>query len=217
MEILYYEILEGLVREAIGKPEGDIYPEDVKNVTELYLEDYGVNDLSGLEYFTSLEYLNAKSNNISSIEPLSPLVKMRLLHLGFNEITDITPLASLCSLKNLTIAWNPIEDITSITNMESLVLLNASGMALSGELPSIENLVNLEMLLFHHNKLTQIDNLEGHPTLWELKIHYNQITDISVLLTLSSLVSLECMGNPLSEESLEVIQILRENGVGIDY
>ena len=48
---------EAAVREAIGKPVGDIDKSDVENVTHLYVTGRGITSLAGIEHFTDLEVL----------------------------------------------------------------------------------------------------------------------------------------------------------------
>lgn len=53
--------LEAVIREAIGKPEGDIYQSDLEGLTKFSAEYKGIANLSGLEYCTNLVRLRGNS------------------------------------------------------------------------------------------------------------------------------------------------------------
>jgi Leucine-rich repeat (LRR) protein len=62
--------LEAAIREAINKPEGPIYVEDLEGLTELDASRRWIKDLTGLEYCTNLERLDLEDNWITDIKPL---------------------------------------------------------------------------------------------------------------------------------------------------
>ena len=72
------------IREAIGKPTGDIYLTDLKGLTNLSADSARITDLSGLEYCTSLTYLSLAYNEISDIAQLSSLTRLNYLNLHVN-------------------------------------------------------------------------------------------------------------------------------------
>ena len=78
-------VLEERVREAMGKPEGDISAADAAAVTTLILnapegatDDQRIRDISALWYFMNLEELEFMSNAVTDISPLSPWISMSL-------------------------------------------------------------------------------------------------------------------------------------------
>ena len=42
------------------------------SMTDLYLDSYGIKDLTGIEYFTMLNTLSCYDNEISNLDPLTP-------------------------------------------------------------------------------------------------------------------------------------------------
>ncbi len=86
--------LQQAIRQAIGKPTGDIYQSDLGNLTSLNAEDKGISDLSGLEHCTSLTYLSLYSNQIGNISLLSSLTNLTWLSLYSNQIGNISPLVN---------------------------------------------------------------------------------------------------------------------------
>ncbi|GAG04355.1 unnamed protein product, partial [marine sediment metagenome] len=83
--------LETAIREAIGKPSGDIYQSDLDNLTSLDADSRNIIDLTGLEHCTSLTNLRFMSNQISDISPVSNLTSLTGLFLISNQISDISP------------------------------------------------------------------------------------------------------------------------------
>ncbi len=112
--------LEAAVREAIGKPEGSIYPLDLGGVTNFTAYAKNLHDLTGLEYCTNLTFLDLGNNQIIDISPLANLTSLEWLHLNDNQISDISPLANLASLDYLYLGGNQISDIEPLFNNTGL-------------------------------------------------------------------------------------------------
>jgi len=93
--------LEAAIREAIGKPEGDIYQSDLIGLTELSASSKNISDLTGLEHCTDLIDLRLGQNKISDLSPLSNLTNLTQLHLMQNQISGISPLSNLSNLTHL--------------------------------------------------------------------------------------------------------------------
>ena len=119
--------LESAVREAIGKPVGDILQADLVGVgfTELDASLRGISDISGLEFCLDLETLDLHGNCIADISPLVHLTKLRSLNLHNNEIQDITPLASLENLEALWLGRNLIANVAPLVANSGLNGSNA--------------------------------------------------------------------------------------------
>jgi len=65
--------LEAAVREAIGIPEGSIYPSDLGELTSLNATEKNIADLTGLEYCTNLTELNlSDKRHLSPGQPHQP-------------------------------------------------------------------------------------------------------------------------------------------------
>lgn len=147
-------VLEAMVRGTIGKPEGDITAVEAAAVTRLVLsseweqhssEWTPIKDLSGLEYFTSLESLDLSGHSITDITPLAGLSKLTILVLSGNPITDISPLAGLTSLRTLLLSGCKALDYSQLANLTSLeyLALDNSMMIDATPLASLTNLRRL--------------------------------------------------------------------------
>ena len=60
-----------------------------ENITELYLNDNELTDISGIKLFKNVEYLNIDNNKIEDISVLKDLINLKELVIRNNEITDI--------------------------------------------------------------------------------------------------------------------------------
>lgn len=116
--------LEEIIRKQIGKPKGEITPEDCLGITELDLKSVGRN-LEGLQYFHDLEVLRCTQGGLSDISAISQLTKLKDIDFYQNNISDLTPLSGLVNLKSLVLQKNKIQDLTplaTLTNLEYLAI-----------------------------------------------------------------------------------------------
>lgn len=129
--IIPHRGLEKTICDQIGKPTGEITPEDCLGVTELdiVIPNFGfmlgLSDLEGLQYFKDLEVLKCNERSLSDISALGKLYKLRKLNLDYNNISDLTPLSKLNNLEYLWLYRNNVRDLSplaSLTNLKHLVI-----------------------------------------------------------------------------------------------
>jgi Leucine-rich repeat (LRR) protein len=192
--------LEAAIREAVGKPTGDIYEADVKNLTSLYASERGIVALTGLEHATSLRHLYLDSNNISDISPLTNLSSLTDLYLGWNEISDIPQLGNLTSLTSLRLDSNQISDISPLANLSSLTDLYLGANKI-GNISRLANLTSLTLLRLDSNNISDISPLANLSSLTELDLGWNEIGDMSPLGELTSLTDLDLHSNHIDDIS----------------
>jgi hypothetical protein len=119
--------LNAAIRDAINKPAGDIYENDLISLTILDASDKNIIDLTGLQYCTGLQYLYLNNNQINDISSLQNLTSLQFLDLGFNQICDIAPLSNLTKLGVLILQCNRISDISSLDDLTNLYGLYLAG------------------------------------------------------------------------------------------
>jgi len=156
--------LESAIRDALGKPTGDITAADMESLTSLSAFSAGIADLTGLESAVNLTRLSLHTNQLSDISALSGLTSLTLLELSINQISDISALSGLTSLKFLGIFTNQINDISALSGLTSLIWLE-----------------------LHTNQISDISALSGLTSLTSLSLFRNQIRDISALAGLINL------------------------------
>lgn len=187
--------LEGKIRDAMGKPEGDITQEEAAAVTALNLgnesfdgmnkKDGGIRDISALQHFTGLTELTLAFNNISDLTPLSSLTKLETLDISGTQVEDLSPLKDIKGLKCLIACW----------------LNSENGPHGIGSLDALAGLENLEMLDAKDAGITDITALADLPKLWEVQLNDNEITDVAPLARVKNIKALLLAGNPVTDYS----------------
>ena len=136
-----------------------------------------IHDLTGLEHFTELVYLNFSGNNVSDLKPLENLTSLEELYFSNNKVSDLTPLENLF-LKSLDFSGNQVSDLTPLGVLDSL-----------------------EDLFFTDNKVSKLDTLQYLHSLKTLDFSRNQVSDLTPLGVLDSLTKLVFDGNQVSDLS----------------
>jgi hypothetical protein len=180
---------EQAVRNALNKPEGDIYASDVNQITEFSSEGiHSIISIEGIQYFTELEILYLDGNKISDISYLSGLANLITVSLGSNQISDISSLSGLANLITVSLNSNQISDISSLSGLANLIHLRLYSNQIS-DISSLSGLTNLTYLLLSGNQISDISPISGLENLTTLTIG-NQISDISPLSGLMNLTAL---------------------------
>ncbi|MFC1927846.1 leucine-rich repeat domain-containing protein [Chloroflexota bacterium] len=192
--------LQAAIREAVGKPTGDIYEADVENLTSLYAPERGIVTLTGLEHAASLTHLYLDSNNISDLSPLANLSSLTDLYLGWNEISDMPQLGNLTSLTSLRLDSNNISDISPLANLSSLTDLYLGANKI-GNISRLANSTSLKLLRLDSNNISDISALANLSSLTELDLGGNEIGDMSPLGELTGLTDLDLHSNHIDDIS----------------
>lgn len=80
--------LEKVVRSAIRRPTGDIYPEHVSSLENLFAYKKGIKDLEGVQFLTNLGALYVDRNEISNIEPIFQLKNLWRVDIYENNVSE---------------------------------------------------------------------------------------------------------------------------------
>jgi LPXTG-motif cell wall-anchored protein len=137
--------LADAIRNQLGLEDEDIYTSDLENLISLEASNWGITDLSGLEYATNLESLWLSFNTIEDLSPLSNLTSLKELSLWGNKISDLHPLAGLTNLAYLDLEGNNITTIASLDTLVSLETLYLTNNPVTniGALTSMQNLIDV--------------------------------------------------------------------------
>ncbi|MBO1320622.1 leucine-rich repeat domain-containing protein [Acanthopleuribacter pedis] len=109
--------------------------------------DNGIFDLTGIQFFTSLQYLNLSSNFISDVRPLSGLTQLQYLNMSGNTVTDLddaSPLDGLTMLAHLDLSDNQIQGMSALSTLP-----------------------NLSFLSLRNNRICEIGSLAANPSVGE--------------------------------------------------
>ena len=173
-----------------------------------------VTDITGLEYFTSLETLSLKFNSVSDIKPIEGISTLKVLILGENPISSIN-LDKLGELTDLRLYGTNISeiDLSKTPKLESIYLqrTKVSKVDLTSlqslDQALINNCSNLsEIKASNLPSLTRLDAVKGNltsfeisdcPSLTQLHLNSNKLTSIK-LNNLAMLMLLNIYDNQLT-------------------
>jgi hypothetical protein len=190
--------LEQAIRDAIGKPTGDIFADDLLGLTLLLVQGVVISHLSGLECCTALTDLYLPSNQIVDVSPLSGLVNLTQLDLYNNQIVDISPLAGLVNLTWLSLWDNQIVEVSPLSGLVNLTQLDLYENQIV-DIGPLAGLVNLTNLYLGYNQIVDVSPLSGLVNLTQLDLYNNQIVDISPLAGLVNLTWLYLCDNQITD------------------
>ncbi len=177
--------------------DADITQSQMENLTELFLSNGEVKDITGLEYAQNINTLYLNYNKIIDLTPLSSLINLEDLQFSNNEISDISPLSGLINLNTLKLSSNQISDISPLSGLKNLVNLDLSYNKVS-DISQLNGLTNLEALELISNQINDITVLNRLTNLVNVDLSSNQISDISPLSGLTNLETLRLINNHLN-------------------
>ena len=139
-------------------------------ITDLNLDDLGLNNIDGIEHFTNLESLSCKNNNLTSIPDLPN--QLETLNLRSNNISQINPLPQ--SVLDVDLRNNSLATVPEFPNQIETLKLCFNNFSNIPNLPD-----SLRVLFFAYN------NLVGLPTLpqntEQVLCYNNQIENIEFI------------------------------------
>ncbi|MFH1571168.1 MAG: PKD domain-containing protein, partial [Gemmatimonadota bacterium] len=151
--------LEGAVRDAIGKPTGDLTAKDVAALVDLKANNRGIQRLDGIEALTALVQLQLQGNQMTGLGPVSSLTGLKGLNVGGNpSLANIGAVAALGKLEFLMMDDCAVEDISALGGLRGLRNLQARFNRIADLMP-LRNLPNLEYVALSGNKVTDLTPL----------------------------------------------------------
>jgi len=154
-------------------------------------------DISLLDKYHNLRYVDLANNNISNFKPLAALNSLLWLNIQ-NNLADSADLGEFHYLQVLDFSSNKLTSAEGI-NLPSLEQLDLT----SNDIPSCspldpEKLQFLSILQMANNKLTTTSGLSNFVVLKELYLGHNEIADLEGICTLDSLEILHLRGNRIT-------------------
>jgi internalin A len=195
---------------------------DLRGETKLVPDRFG--DLRPIASLGWLESLSvARQPEVTDVQPLEALPRLRFLDLIGSGVSDLSPLAMFPALEAVALSGRAIPgiaDLVGVTRLTQLALWlkDAAPDADLGTLPALPALRvlvilggnpavlepvgqvhSLDELTIQEAGLTRVDGLAGMTTLRHLDLSLNRITDVSALKTLVKLERLTLTGNPIAK------------------
>ncbi|MBQ7215573.1 MAG: hypothetical protein IJS39_06275 [Synergistaceae bacterium] len=183
--------------------DGDGYISDIDGITQLELSGLGIADLTGLELFTGITYLDCSNNSLTSLD-ISSLTLLQYLNCNTNSLTALNT-SSNPDLYHLECRGNQISALDLSGNLALTYLLvgstyknyntddaqNDEGNNLTA-LDVTQNTL-LEYLCCAHNQITSLD-LTHNTELQELDCSDNLLTTLDLTQN-TKLLELHCWVN----------------------
>jgi len=203
--------------------------------------DNNITDITILSGLTGLTYLSLCGNEVTSVAPLTGMTLMENLDLDDALISDVSPLYGMTNLSDLKMMGVPITDMSFLSHFPNLTsfYFYGDGEVITG-LDTLSSLNYLTELMLSEAGISDLSFLENMPSLIVLNLNDNSIVDIESLQYLTELTSLDLSDNsivdiqslvdnegigdgdtvvlsynPLSNESLTLIDELNERGVNV--
>jgi len=184
---------EKLVRQAIGKPRGDVF----------------VADLDGIE---SLNIWGDKFIFVNDVFPIGTIgagcnaEKTRYVANGADHewgcIKSLNDIKNFRYLERLTVCFNNIRDISVFSEITQFKSLNLSANFIS-DISPLKAQTQLEHLSLQNTSIADISVLAEMPALMDLDLSHCGIDDakLAILAELTGLVALSMRDNPINDYS----------------
>ncbi|HEF1905981.1 TPA: NEAT domain-containing protein [Bacillus cereus] len=190
----------------------------VKSLIVVEAKSKGIQDVSGLEYMTNLEYLTLEEVKLENIQFISKLRQLKSLSITYGELEDIGPLTELEHIEFLTLRNNKISDLSPLSQMKKIKMLDlnsnyikdikplftvkslrtltvANNQISNAGLEGIHQLKNLKKFEISNNGLSNVEHISGMNKLMELGLSKNELVDLTPLSKLSGLQKLNLEEN----------------------
>ncbi|CAM1359045.1 hypothetical protein [Tenacibaculum xiamenense] len=156
--------------------DGRVPTDNIENVTSLDLRSDAIADLTGIEDFISLTFLNLKNNNLTSIN-LSNNAELETLGVSENSLTAID-LSKNLKLASLDIGANPITSL-DVSNNTALTRLEAPVTDITSI--DVSKLTQLSFLELFQTDITSLD-LSNNLALGKVILYKTKLTALDVSL-----------------------------------
>jgi len=176
--------------------DGEIDVSEALKVINLLVINSQISNLSGIEQFKNLKFLNCYNNQLTSLN-MQGLKNLESLVCFSNQLTDLN-VQGLTKLKGLNCSNNQLTSL-NVQDLTNLTSLDCSNNQLSSL--NIEGLINFILLNCGENQLTSLD-VQGFTNLTSLDCEFNRLTSLN-LQGLAKLESLVCYSNQLTSLNVQ--------------
>ncbi len=142
------------IRESENLPQDALLTKEaLAEIESLYIWEQKILTLKGIEYLPNLEIFSTDVNNLTSIEEIVLLKKLRQFRIGSGFVKTLPNLGNMPALTELSITGNLISDIAPISGAESLTFVDLSGNRITSIAP-LKDTHRLKALILNGNCIT---------------------------------------------------------------
>ena len=182
---------------------------EIAKITRVVADNKQISSLQGIEYFTSLDYLNCNNNELAALD-VSKNTALKHLYCEHNQLTTLD-VSNNIALLDLNCCYNQLTAL-DVSNNTSLITLQC----LSNQLTTLDVSKNvaLKLLICASNQLTVLD-VSNNAALETLECHHNQFTILDLSKN-TALTELYCNNNQLTTLDLSYCPNLNSDNVQCD-
>ncbi|MDX8552305.1 T9SS type B sorting domain-containing protein [Tenacibaculum sp. 1B UA] len=178
-----------------GPLDDYVLTSNIETIKKLDIENKNISDMTGIQDFVSLTYLDCSDNFFTNID-VSKLIKIETLICGASNLNTLD-IKNNTLIKFLSVNDSKLSSInvTKNINLEHFVIYGNNLSVLD-----ISNNLKLRFLSCSSNNLTQL-NTSNNPDLYWLDIYFNKISSLDLSNNLK-LARLDCFNNSIKELNL---------------
>ncbi|MEW7290886.1 leucine-rich repeat domain-containing protein [Aquimarina sp. 2304DJ70-9] len=181
---------------------GEITLEEARNVTHLYLQRKNISNLSGIQYFTNLTYLDCYNNQITTLN-VSKNAVLKYFYCHNNQLTALD-VSENTRLKHLNCSMNNIRTLNLHKNTGLTYLICSNNPLTTLD---VHKNTALGVLSCSNNQLTTLD-VSKNTALGSFHCDDNQLTVLDVSKN-TALRGLYCDNNRLTRLDVRKNNVLR--------
>jgi len=189
---------ERLIRDYLGKPEGDIHYDDVKSIENIeiwgeYIRKEGEESWRSYSYWRDGFRLSdgtegTKTGKIKSLEDLEHFTSLTTLtvthqeNLSISALEDTENIDCLKRLKSISLIADSITDISPVSGLIALETIELGYNNIENVSP-ISMLIELQSVALHDNeKISSAEPLRGLRKLWSISLSGTNSIDLNVFV-----------------------------------
>lgn len=208
-------LIEQAVREALGKPEGELSQEDLSQVTSLHIYGKQIYQYEGQFWFRGkYDYaylydfqqsgLFEQNGGISSLEDVKAMPNLTELSVYNQNISDLEPLRGT-KIARLGLAHNPITSLAPLRGNGNIQYLNISCLPLDG-LGDVSTLSGLRELNLSDMQVNSVEILTSLP-LRRIQMYGVSLRNVWELSRMTELETVELQN--LDQEGVNAMAMLQ--------
>lgn len=174
-----------VVRDKIGKPDGDIYPSDVDEITDITINNNGLTSLDGVEFLTSLKTIDCTDNRIETLD-LYNNKELKTVKCANNELVGSLDLSDHAQLEKLEVADNYLTDV-DVSHSSQLNTIDVT----NNVLPALDlsNNINVKEVLCSDNVMSSREALKL-PTTFDSQLSEEADESFVTLMSVDNIYTL---------------------------
>lgn len=174
----------------------------LKNIQRLYLNDNKLESLPDISHCTELIDLHVSDNKLLALPSLFGLTKLNSLYCSNNQLTALPEFSSQLNMSYLVAGNNPYEDQLSLKELENLIELHVHQSNLLDTINGLSKMKNLAVLYAWGNNLTDLSVLNSNTTLQVFEVFHNNLSGLPNLLNKPNLNQVSFINNRLTFEDI---------------